>query len=129
MLNNSRQALLSGLKNNKSSKKYRQDIELTRQSEIEIIPDLLPAFLIYEIERVEEDELGLFFPHSSLKKALQELSPREQKVLDLLFYKSKTLGEAGLICNLSAERVRQIEKNALKKLRHPRFFKYFREYQ
>jgi RNA polymerase primary sigma factor len=54
---------------------------------------------------------------------LQELSPREQRVLTMRFglngERSCTLQEVGAALGLSRERVRQIEQEALAKLREP----------
>jgi RNA polymerase primary sigma factor len=54
---------------------------------------------------------------------LQGLSAREQRVLELRYglrgHRAYTLKEVGKIFGLTRERVRQIEKEALRKLRHP----------
>ena len=54
---------------------------------------------------------------------LQGLTAREQRVLELRYglrgHRSYTLKEVGKIFGLTRERVRQIEKEALRKLRHP----------
>jgi len=55
-----------------------------------------------------------------LRKALQELDPKEERVVRLRFgldgAEPKTLKEIGEILNLSRERIRQIEAQALDKL-------------
>ena len=57
-----------------------------------------------------------------LDKALGTLSPREEWILRLRFGlddgKSRTLGEVGEIAGVTRERIRQIQKNALEKLRN-----------
>ncbi len=60
---------------------------------------------------------------AQIKKAIAILSPRQEAVLRLRFgigephdYTLKEIGERFL---LTRERVRQIEENALRKLRHP----------
>ena len=54
---------------------------------------------------------------------LQGLTAREQRVLELRYglrgHRQYTLKEVGKIFGLTRERVRQIEKEALRKLRHP----------
>jgi RNA polymerase sigma factor RpoD-like protein len=58
-----------------------------------------------------------------LQKVLQELSDREQRVLVLRFGlgdgRSRTLEEVGVEFHVTRERIRQIEAQALRKLRHP----------
>lgn len=59
-----------------------------------------------------------------IKQLMSELNPKEQNVLSLRFgmdgTQSLTLRKAASVLNLSAERVRQIERKALKKLRQSR---------
>jgi RNA polymerase primary sigma factor len=58
-----------------------------------------------------------------VSEVLSSLTPREQKVIVLRFGledgRSRTLEEVGQEFNVTRERVRQIEKKALRKLRHP----------
>jgi len=58
-----------------------------------------------------------------IEEILEKLSPKETNVLCLRYglrgNKSHTLKEVGELFNLSRERIRQIEKNALRKLRQP----------
>jgi RNA polymerase primary sigma factor len=58
-----------------------------------------------------------------LSKTLESLTPRERRIIELRFglgnEYSRTLAEVGTELGLSKERVRQIEKEALAKLRHP----------
>jgi RNA polymerase primary sigma factor len=67
-----------------------------------------------------------------VEDALQELSPRERQVLRMRFGlhdgRDRTLGEIGEELGVSRERVRQIEAEALAKLRQPRLRLKFREY-
>ncbi len=64
--------------------------------------------------------------------ALAELNPRERQVLRMRFGledgRDRTLGEIGEELGVSRERVRQIEAEALGKLRHPRLRSRLREY-
>ena len=59
----------------------------------------------------------------SVEDVLQGLTAREQRVLELRYglrgHRSYTLKEVGKIFGLTRERVRQIEKEALRKLRMP----------
>lgn len=54
-----------------------------------------------------------------IKNALSELTDREKKVIDLIYYQDKNLTEISKIFNLSFQRIQQIEGKALRKLRHP----------
>jgi len=58
-----------------------------------------------------------------LSKTLKSLTPRERRIIELRFglgnEYSRTLAEVGTELDLSKERIRQIEKEALAKLRHP----------
>lgn len=51
--------------------------------------------------------------------ALATLTRQEEKVINLRFYKDMTLDECASSLDVSRERIRQIEKKALHKLRHP----------
>jgi RNA polymerase primary sigma factor len=67
-----------------------------------------------------------------VENALQELNARERQVLRMRFGledgRDRTLGEIGEELGVSRERVRQIEAEALAKLRHPRLRNRLREY-
>jgi RNA polymerase primary sigma factor len=60
-----------------------------------------------------------------LSKTLESLTPRERRIIELRFgldnEYSRTLEEVGTELGLSKERIRQIEKEALAKLRHPSY--------
>ena len=73
---------------------------------------------------------------SMLKEQLMEvlgtLTDREQKVLKLRFGledgRARTLEEVGKECDVTRERIRQIEAKALRKLRHPSRSKKLKDY-
>ena len=54
---------------------------------------------------------------------LRTLSPREEKIIRMRFGmedgSEHTLEEVGRVFSVTRERIRQIEANALRKLRHP----------
>ena len=107
-----------------------------------------PVSLETPIGEEEDSHLGDFIPdedapapsdvasHTMLKEQLAEvlstLTPREEKVLRLRFGledgRSRTLEEVGKECNVTRERIRQIEAKALRKLRHPSRAKRLRDY-
>jgi RNA polymerase primary sigma factor len=70
-----------------------------------------------------EEELKIQSLRNRLNMALKMLSPRERKVIELRFgldgKKPRTLEEVAQEMNLTRERVRQLEVQALEKLRNP----------
>jgi RNA polymerase primary sigma factor len=68
----------------------------------------------------------------SLERMLVDLTPREDRVLRLRFGlngdRAHTLREVGDKIGVTRERVRQIEANALRKLRHPRHSRILKDY-
>ncbi|WP_027340521.1 sigma-70 family RNA polymerase sigma factor [Halonatronum saccharophilum] len=79
---------------------------------IEDVSTLTPDQMAYNMILKEE-----------LENILNTLSPREKRVLQLRFGlldgRERTLREIGQDYDLSRERIRQIEKKALQRLRHP----------
>jgi RNA polymerase primary sigma factor len=69
-----------------------------------------------------EEEATASLLREELSKTLESLTPRERRVIELRFgldnEYSRTLAEAGTELGLTKERIRQIEKEALAKLRH-----------
>jgi RNA polymerase primary sigma factor len=67
-----------------------------------------------------------------LEDVLSTLTPREARILRLRFGlqngRSYTLEEVGKKFGLTRERIRQIEGQALRKLRHPRRSRQLRDY-
>ena len=70
-----------------------------------------------------EEEATASLLREELGRTLKALTPREQRVIELRFglgdEHSRTLSEVGTELGLTKERIRQIEKEALTKLRHP----------
>lgn len=90
----------------------REDSETELQ---DILPDEDAPSVEDEIVSVELREL--------CERILKTLTPKEEKVIRLRFGldggRRHTLEEVGGIFQVTRERIRQIEKKALKKLRHP----------
>ncbi len=67
-----------------------------------------------------------------ISEILDQLTPREARILRLRYGlqdgESRTLKEVGEMFGLSRERIRQLEKEALRKLRHPTFAGHLRQY-
>ena len=78
------------------------------------------------------DAASLTMLHSEVEDVLDTLTPRERRVLQLRFGliddHQRTLEELGKRFGLTRERIRQIEANALRKLRHPSRSKKLRAY-
>lgn len=73
---------------------------------------------------VPEEKVAKSMLTDILTNMLGTLSPREERIVRLRYGllddgKSRTLDEIGREFNLTRERIRQIEANAIKKLRHP----------
>ena len=72
-----------------------------------------------------EDEAGHHLMHEQVMGILDKLTRREQYVIKRRFGLedgvSHTLDQIGDECSLTRERIRQIEREALRKLRHPRY--------
>ena len=68
-----------------------------------------------------EEELMETLLSGTIRQMLDELSGRERKVIELRYFgeESMTFEEAGKELGLTRERVRQIEAQAMRKLRHP----------
>lgn len=63
-----------------------------------------------------------------ITEALETLTPKEEKVLQLRYLQDCTLEEVGKLFEVTKERIRQIEHKALRKMRHPSRFDYLRQY-
>jgi RNA polymerase primary sigma factor len=70
-----------------------------------------------------EEEATASLLKAKLSRTLESLTPRERRIIELRFglgnEYSRTLAEVGTELRLTKERIRQIEKEALAKLRHP----------
>jgi RNA polymerase sigma factor (sigma-70 family) len=79
---------------------------------------------------VEEATTGLL--HDQLDKTLESLPARERRIIELRFGLEdgycRTLEEVGVELGLTRERIRQLEKEALAKLRHPKLSRQFVDY-
>ena len=79
-----------------------------------------------------QDAAAYTLLREQLEEVMKTLTPREAKVLKLRFGledgKSRTLEEVGKECNVTRERIRQIEAKALRKLRHPSRSKKLKDY-
>ena len=84
----------------------------------------LPEWMDQDQDRTQ-DQLDIC---RLITSALETVSPREAKVLQLRYFHECTLDEVGGIFKLTRESIRQIEKKALRKMRHPSLFDHLRQY-
>lgn len=79
-----------------------------------------------------EDAIGKQLLKQDLERVLCTLNPREKEVLRLRYGldngRMKTLEEIGHVFKVTRERIRQIEANAMRKLRQPSRNGVLREY-
>jgi RNA polymerase primary sigma factor len=79
-----------------------------------------------------EDAASKELLKEQIDEVLSSLKPREQWVLQLRFGledgRRRTLEEAGRKLKVTRERIRQIEKKALRKLRHPKYSRKLKGY-
>jgi len=89
-------------------------------------------FIADRVTRAPTEAAAQALLKDHIEDAFQTLQPREREVLRLRFGlvdgRERTLGEIGDALSISRERVRQIESEALAKLRHPRLRHKLREY-
>ena len=83
----------------------------------------LGDFIADEAILQPEEQSTASLLRAELSKTLELLTPRERRIIELRFglgnEYSRTLAEVGTELGLTKERIRQIEKEALAKLRHP----------
>lgn len=84
----------------------------------------LGDFLADQASPDPEEQADATLLRDGLSRMLEILTPRERRIVELRFgldgRYSRTLGEVGDVMGLTKERTRQIEKEALAKLRHPK---------
>jgi len=85
----------------------------------------LGDFIEDRTEPAPEDKAKYSMLREQLMGVLRTLEPRERRVIELRFGlhdgRSRTLDEIGAEFGLTRERIRQIEAEALSKVRHPRY--------
>jgi RNA polymerase primary sigma factor len=92
----------------------------------------LGDFIEDEETRAPEDEVAAAMLRESLQHILQDLPPREVRILQLRYGlidgETYTLEEVGKKLGVTRERVRQIEAQALSRLRHPSHSRRLKEF-
>lgn len=87
-----------------------------------------PELLNLPAPDVMTDDTKLDEMKDKLNVVISTLSPREQEVINSRYYDEETYHSIADRLGVVTERVRQIEKRALSKLRHPCRSKYLRSY-
>lgn len=94
------------------------DYKFTDSADSATLGEILPDSSIDPQENSEN-----LYVKETIDKILDTLTPREKNIIILRFglngEKAMSLQEVGNIYNLTKERIRQIEKKALRKLKHP----------
>ena len=92
----------------------------------------LGDFIQDEDSPAPQDSAAYTLLKEQLEEVMNTLTPREAKVLKLRFGledgRARTLEEVGREFQVTRERIRQIEANALRKLRHPSRSKKLKDY-
>jgi len=95
-------------------------------------PRIIPIDKIRNVNNGTVAPTFLRLLQEKLEDVLSTLTPREARILRLRFGlqngRSYTLEEVGKKFGLTRERIRQIEGQALRKLRHPRRSRQLRDY-
>lgn len=82
--------------------------------------------------RAIEEEVDLGLLREKIDEVLQELTANQRRVLEMRFGlndgKARTLEEVGSYFDVTRERIRQLENNALRRLRHPTRSRGLRKY-
>lgn len=77
----------------------------------------------------KDESIEVYIPNDAsetLQKILLELTERERLVLLEIYREMKTLQEVAELCDITRERIRQIETKALRKLRRPRIIRWMK---
>jgi len=93
--------------------KYMREIKLKKASS-EVLMDLDGVKQIMA-DGSSEKSLSQI---SAIKKLSADLSPREERILQLRWIEDHTLEECGKIFGVSSERIRHIESKAFRKMKH-----------
>lgn len=128
-------------------KEVSKKLECNHIDASNLINSLIPALNLEELIEFNEnifndnglfeEELNEMIDSKKLKENIEEilslLKDREKDVIKLRFglgtyLDPKTLEEIGIIFGVTRERIRQIESNALRRLRHPSKAKYIKPF-
>ena len=90
------------------------DAPTNRTEDTDTLMDFVPSNA-----RCPEDILLAREQTDTVQNVLNELRPREIDILKKRFFEDMTLEEVGQTYDITRERVRQIEKRALARMRHP----------
>lgn len=98
-------------------------VDFEKYTLVEDITSFYPWNLACAVIDDKEKVYNVYVP--ALEKSIAELTDREQKVLEMRFEHGMTYEQCGYRFGVTRERIRQIEAKALRKLRNPRFSKYY----
>jgi RNA polymerase primary sigma factor len=100
---------------------------LANDEQVEDMDEIEQTYANYLIDKNPFNNPEKMYERANLRElmesALKRLRQREQRVLRLRFGfddgRPRTLEEVGAECNVTRERIRQLEAKALRALRHP----------
>ena len=74
---------------------------------------------LYVMDQIKDEKNSheLWLQNVALGEAIEKLSPREQKIVNLRFFQGRTQMEVSSEIGISQAQVSRIEKNALKQMR------------
>src|SRR5574341_1401839 len=89
-------------------------------------------FIVDDFSPTPDDAMHGILLNETLDRILNELLPREAQILRLRFGLEgddpKTLEQVGEVMGLSRERIRQIERHALRRLQQPQFARILKDF-
>jgi len=97
-------------------------VERTTDIEFERLLDCREALMIAVPESIDTTELD-----EMLLNQVNQLTPRETKAVELTILQDKTFVEAGKEMKIGVTRVRQLQQNALRRLRHSSRLRYIKK--
>ncbi len=102
----------------------REDVVFALDAMIEPVSLYEPIYsesgdTVCVMDQVKDDKNtdDLWLEHIALKDAVAHLSPREQKILKMRFFQSKTQMEVSEEIGISQAQVSRLEKNALRQIK------------
>ncbi len=101
------------------AKRLDEPLPLNDEGDAATMLDLLPSAAAQAAFEGADVKLYRQQLHAAMQEALETLTPTERRTVTSRYYEDLTRAQIGRLFGLDAERVRQIEMNALQHLRRP----------